>query len=241
MLGKRARRPSDARRPPEPIVVAPRAAAEGSAQGSASPLERSPRGWRNRESAGVGLGIVAALEKAGSGGDVAAKAVAAGSAQFAAALSPPAASADRVGGVSFWEGNCCGGVTGGGGHEKGSCRGVFCGVDEDDDGGGATGRVPAGSFCGSSPLPTVAAEELRFFPTADFLSSCYLCKKKLHGVDIYMYRGEKAFCSMECRYRQIVVDEYQEKCGSEVAKPPSGVPSSYYSGRRLFDTGVAAA
>lgn len=26
------------------------------------------------------------------------------------------------------------------------------------------------------------------FPASDFLSSCHLCKKKLHGKDIYMYR-----------------------------------------------------
>ncbi|XP_076955373.1 FCS-Like Zinc finger 14-like [Bidens hawaiensis] len=34
-----------------------------------------------------------------------------------------------------------------------------------------------------------------------FLNSCHLCNKRLHGKDIYMYRGEKAFCSPECRSR----------------------------------------
>ncbi|GJU35506.1 cyclin-dependent kinase 1 [Tanacetum coccineum] len=33
---------------------------------------------------------------------------------------------------------------------------------------------------------------------ADFLSTCHECNKQLHGKDIYMYRGEKAFCSNEC-------------------------------------------
>ncbi|KAI3938891.1 hypothetical protein MKW92_012514 [Papaver armeniacum] len=51
----------------------------------------------------------------------------------------------------------------------------------------------------------------RDYPPSDFLSSCYLCRKKLHGKDIYMYRGEKAFCSTECRYQQIAADERKDK------------------------------
>lgn len=34
----------------------------------------------------------------------------------------------------------------------------------------------------------VASEAAPPFKTADFLSSCYLCHKKLHGLDIFMYR-----------------------------------------------------
>ncbi|KAG9134683.1 hypothetical protein Leryth_001018 [Lithospermum erythrorhizon] len=52
----------------------------------------------------------------------------------------------------------------------------------------------------------------------DFLSSCFLCKKKLHGLDIFMYRGETAFCSAECRYKQISDDEH-ETCSSRVMNP----------------------
>ncbi|KAL5702256.1 hypothetical protein ACHQM5_027494 [Ranunculus cassubicifolius] len=48
--------------------------------------------------------------------------------------------------------------------------------------------------------------------TENFLSSCYNCKKKLgEGKDIYMYRGEKAFCSRECRYEEMLFDEGMEK------------------------------
>nr|XP_009598547.1 FCS-Like Zinc finger 15-like [Nicotiana tomentosiformis]XP_016484345.1 PREDICTED: uncharacterized protein LOC107804910 [Nicotiana tabacum] len=33
-----------------------------------------------------------------------------------------------------------------------------------------------------------------------FLDSCFLCKQKLlPGQDIYMYKGDRAFCSVECR------------------------------------------
>ncbi|CAI9275081.1 unnamed protein product [Lactuca saligna] len=45
----------------------------------------------------------------------------------------------------------------------------------------------------------------------DFLSFCYSCKKKLEGEDIYMYRGEKAFCSWNCRSEEILIEEEMEK------------------------------
>ncbi|CAL9133106.1 unnamed protein product [Musa acuminata var. zebrina] len=46
------------------------------------------------------------------------------------------------------------------------------------------------------------------FATSPFLERCYLCRKKLQqGNDIYMYRGDRAFCSVECRCRQIFMDE----------------------------------
>ncbi|KAL2556795.1 hypothetical protein Fot_01534 [Forsythia ovata] len=39
----------------------------------------------------------------------------------------------------------------------------------------------------------------------DFLSFCYTCKDSLEqGKDIYMYRGEKAFCSHECRCQEMI-------------------------------------
>ncbi|URE45786.1 hypothetical protein MUK42_15050 [Musa troglodytarum] len=83
--------------------------------------------------------------------------------------------------------------------------------------------------CCASP-PPVANEESQ---VADFLSNCFLCGKRLHGMDIFMYR-EKAFCSVECRHQQMVSDDYQEKCGVEASKP-SGSP---YSGGQLFFTAI---
>ncbi|XP_057768373.1 FCS-Like Zinc finger 14-like [Salvia miltiorrhiza] len=50
---------------------------------------------------------------------------------------------------------------------------------------------------------------------AGFLNSCVLCEKKLHGLDVFMYRGDKAFCSTECRCKQISMDEQKEKCHSK--------------------------
>ncbi|XP_039025088.1 FCS-Like Zinc finger 8-like [Hibiscus syriacus] len=40
-----------------------------------------------------------------------------------------------------------------------------------------------------------------------FLSFCHTCKKNLEQkIDIYIYRGEKAFCSSECRYQEMLLD-----------------------------------
>lgn len=46
------------------------------------------------------------------------------------------------------------------------------------------------------------------YPSESFLSFCYACKKNLgQGKDIFMYRGEKAFCSHECRYQEMLLEE----------------------------------
>ncbi|XP_014503683.1 uncharacterized protein LOC106764004 [Vigna radiata var. radiata] len=53
------------------------------------------------------------------------------------------------------------------------------------------------------------------FPSEDFLSFCHHCNKKLEeGKDIYIYRGEKAFCSLSCREVEIMLDEELEKSDS---------------------------
>ncbi|CAA0828093.1 Protein of unknown function (DUF581 [Striga hermonthica] len=41
-------------------------------------------------------------------------------------------------------------------------------------------------------------------PSQDFLSFCHTCKDSLgQGKDIYIYKGEKAFCSHECRCQEM--------------------------------------
>ncbi|GLT32516.1 hypothetical protein SLA2020_071790 [Shorea laevis] len=58
-----------------------------------------------------------------------------------------------------------------------------------------------------------------------FLDYCFLCRQKLlPGKDIYMYKGDRAFCSVECRCRQIFMDEEEsikkENCSLAAIKPP---------------------
>ncbi|CAO2841661.1 unnamed protein product [Amaranthus hypochondriacus] len=79
---------------------------------------------------------------------------------------------------------------------------------------------------------------------SDFLSSCCWCKKGLHGKDIYMYRGEKAFCSEECRQRQIMKDERKDKCRSEASRSMELSSSTYGYAKaprgQIFSTGIIA-
>ncbi|XP_073144618.1 FCS-Like Zinc finger 8-like [Henckelia pumila] len=44
-------------------------------------------------------------------------------------------------------------------------------------------------------------------PSPNFLSYCHTCREILEqGKDIYIYRGEKAFCSHECRCQEMIID-----------------------------------
>ncbi|KAF9678847.1 hypothetical protein SADUNF_Sadunf07G0078700 [Salix dunnii] len=47
---------------------------------------------------------------------------------------------------------------------------------------------------------------------AHFLRTCGLCKRRLSpGKDLFMYRGDMAFCSQECREQQMKQDAKKEK------------------------------
>ncbi|XP_077230862.1 FCS-Like Zinc finger 14-like [Tasmannia lanceolata] len=248
MLGKRSRPPF--RRLPEPIIPGDRTGFFDANPSPKSPIEfkiRSSNGWQNRESGGIGLGIVAALEKSsGNGNENQAKLVV-GSLKLSRSDPIPVSSA-RVstkfrGGFEEPEIGCCESYTSVTSHgpNKSNVTRVYC---DKAEGGGEFHRSVldrrwknGGLFCASPPRYT---DEIPRFPAADFLNSCYLCRKKLHGKDIYMYRGEKAFCSTECRHRQIVSDEHKEKCGYEASKS-SDISVSPYSESRFFSPGVVAA
>nr|VDD28111.1 unnamed protein product [Brassica oleracea] len=48
--------------------------------------------------------------------------------------------------------------------------------------------------------------------SSGFLEHCFLCRKKLlPEKDIYMYKGDRAFCSVECRSKQMTMDEDVEQ------------------------------
>ncbi|KAJ6908091.1 hypothetical protein NC651_018511 [Populus alba x Populus x berolinensis] len=51
-----------------------------------------------------------------------------------------------------------------------------------------------------------------FVEAAHFLRTCGLCKRRLGpGKDLFMYRGDMAFCSQECREQQMKQDARKEK------------------------------
>ncbi|KAJ0979780.1 hypothetical protein J5N97_015254 [Dioscorea zingiberensis] len=61
--------------------------------------------------------------------------------------------------------------------------------------------------------------------TSSFLQSCFLCHRRLsHSKDIYMYRGDRAFCSEECRCMQIRMDEEMALGGGGGGGAAAGLP-----------------
>ncbi|KAL3744636.1 hypothetical protein ACJRO7_013838 [Eucalyptus globulus] len=200
------------------------AAAAAAASSPRSPLDfkiQSPRGPRSYDLGGVGLGIVAALEKSADAKILLLPrscACAPGSARQAGP-DPPGAGGDPDDDddddmedytyVTFH------------GPDQ-SFTMVYYGEGECGKSGGESMRR-AGSVGGEGDGPV--------FPALDFLNSCQLCGKKLVGEDVYMYRGEKAFCSAECRSMQIRVDDCKEQCRSEAPRVAvrSGSPEQIFS------------
>ncbi|KAI4317860.1 hypothetical protein L6164_025691 [Bauhinia variegata] len=66
----------------------------------------------------------------------------------------------------------------------------------------------AGFSSASSPKENGFVSDHTSYPSESFLSCCFYCKRSLgQGKDIYMYRGERAFCSRECRYQGMLLEE----------------------------------
>eukprot|EP01018_Ginkgo_biloba_P007491 Gb_31137 [translate_table: standard] len=80
------------------------------------------------------------------------------------------------------------------------------------------------------PIGSPRSNRGYFIPTiepAHFLEACHLCNRPLgDGRDIYMYRGDSAFCSVECRQQQITMDERKEKSSASVTCIKKGQVSS---------------
>lgn len=90
-----------------------------------------------------------------------------------------------------------------------------CIVEMEGDCIGADDGFPAAAAA-AAPAPPRKSSSGRVirYPSDSFLSFCYACKKALgDGEDIYMYRGDKAFCSHECRYQEMLFEEgTDDKC-----------------------------
>ncbi|GMH16602.1 hypothetical protein Nepgr_018443 [Nepenthes gracilis] len=232
MLGKRSR---------QAIGKLTGALCAGIVQTATSPMSQSnyktqsQRGLKNYDHGGVGLGLVVALDKSGTGawgGEIRAKSASGG--QFLSRSDPIPVTSPR----NFDKFSCF--------HEESLENYTYVTNRIPDKSvtkvyydGGEYGRLRfdakknnvgggAGGAFKISPAISSAADFNDRYPS-DFLSSCHLCRKALHGKDIYMYRGEKAFCSAECRQRQIVMDERKEKCRSKASRSVE-VSSSPYTG-----------
>ncbi|KAH7445177.1 hypothetical protein KP509_02G110900 [Ceratopteris richardii] len=65
-------------------------------------------------------------------------------------------------------------------------------------------------FSASDPIP----HHIHLKSSPAFLEQCCFCGRSLHlGKDVYMYRGDQSFCSVECRYQRISFDARKAKWG----------------------------
>ncbi|XP_066353677.1 FCS-Like Zinc finger 17-like [Miscanthus floridulus] len=68
-------------------------------------------------------------------------------------------------------------------------------------------RVPAAATGASSKCH----ENGRVFVGLEFLKRCFCCHKNLDAtMDVFVYKGEQAFCSAECRCQHIAKEERRE-------------------------------
>ncbi|XP_022730532.1 uncharacterized protein LOC111285375 [Durio zibethinus] len=208
-----------------------------------SPLDfksPSPRGLKRYDVGGVGLGIVAALDNSSS--DSCRHAICSSNLNRSTAIVVnPCRNSDRFRGkyedleVESLEDYTY--VTSHG-HGKSSSKVYYDGVERVEQ-RKSSSRHDRNRFGAVKKTPAARFVEDVTYPTSDFLSSCHLCRKKLHGKDIYMYRGEKAFCSPECRSTQIMMDERKEQCRSEASRSAK-VSTSSHNTEQIFSTGILA-
>ncbi|PPD80894.1 hypothetical protein GOBAR_DD22190 [Gossypium barbadense] len=76
----------------------------------------------------------------------------------------------------------------------------------------------SGFTAAPSPRKNNMGQFKREFWSDGFLTSCHLCKKELHGLDIFMYRGEEGFCSADCRDKQIRSDDHKQICALDCSQ-----------------------
>ncbi|XP_062228481.1 uncharacterized protein LOC133926523 [Phragmites australis] len=91
----------------------------------------------------------------------------------------------------------------------------------------ATVAPPVETGAGAGLSAAQRRHSLDGFPvteTAAFLKACGLCNRRLGpGRDTFIYMGEVAFCSHECRQQQMNIDELKEKKRFTPAGGGSGV------------------
>ncbi|XP_074585716.1 FCS-Like Zinc finger 3-like [Curcuma longa] len=75
----------------------------------------------------------------------------------------------------------------------------------------------------SSPLGRFFCDGFDDEQPSHFLDACFRCRRPIAGNrDIFMYRGDLPFCSVECRQEQIEMDEGKEiRKNWKLARRPS--------------------
>ncbi|XP_071911256.1 FCS-Like Zinc finger 13-like [Coffea arabica] len=220
-----------------------------------SPLEfriQSPRGMKHYDLGGVGLGIVAALEKSvhdHANENLATKALSNRNINRSNPIPVnPAGNfndrTNRKGGIEEAEMDSMEDYTFVTCHGPGNKSFTRVYYDGGSKGYQISDFGREGSRSNRPSLFTLSParfDNSPAIPTCDFLDSCNLCHKKLQGRDIYMYRGERAFCSTECRYSHMMMDEHKEKCSSEASRSVEVSSSPYKNGHgQILSPGIFA-
>ncbi|KZV28922.1 hypothetical protein F511_13717 [Dorcoceras hygrometricum] len=87
----------------------------------------------------------------------------------------------------------------------------------------ASNNQPHNGVSAASTPRQHSRNSAEFVETSHFLRACFLCQRRLvHGHDIYMYRGDSAFCSLECRQQQMLQDEKCSMASKKDAGPAAG-------------------
>ncbi|KAG8073727.1 hypothetical protein GUJ93_ZPchr0006g45931 [Zizania palustris] len=70
---------------------------------------------------------------------------------------------------------------------------------------------PATSAAGCHQQDDIGAGSWASVGSLGFLKRCYCCHKKLDAaMDVFVFKGEQAFCSAECRCQQMAREERRE-------------------------------
>lgn len=169
---------------------------------------QSPRGLKNYDLGGVGLGIVAALEKSSSD---------AGGREVLAKYGICSPNMSRSDPIPLNSGKRC------------DCRFKQTEMESLEDytyvtsygpdksltkvyyDDGQKGHDRIGVFSTAKEPPARFVDEAALYGSSDFLSSCHLCRKGLHGKDIYMYRYNSSLCFFLLILKFWLYHNYQAK------------------------------
>ncbi|KAH7388444.1 hypothetical protein KP509_16G075900 [Ceratopteris richardii] len=99
------------------------------------------------------------------------------------------------------------------------------GTSSSVDGGSLISSQSSKDYLDNPALYLATSPPMTEFCSASmsFLESCNLCTRPLGlGCDIFIYRGDNAFCSVECREKQMLLEEKRERL-KQIPRQSNGI------------------